>query len=171
MGRIDSDLKRITSEPWLVWQCWWATFSARAKWRSFMSAGGSVGKKYLTGSGLVRDAIYRWRPAMFARQRLQMQPLRIMTYTLAPSQKLLRVWRGRSRQPPMSILLQALSVLRIVFAPIAVESWVTCGPRRLTFPPRAGAPAWPRCGDDRWRWPTRRRRQMTREPPPDSAAA
>jgi hypothetical protein len=36
-----------------------ATSSARAKWRSFMSAGGSVEKKYLTGSGVVREAIYR----------------------------------------------------------------------------------------------------------------
>src|SRR4029077_4368778 len=54
-----SDLKLITSEPWLVWQCWWATFSARAKWRSFMSAGGSVEKKYLTGSGVVREAMLR----------------------------------------------------------------------------------------------------------------
>src|SRR4030095_13537109 len=63
MGRIDSDLKRITSEPWLVWQCWWATFSARAKWRSVMSAGSSVEKKYLTGSGVVREAMLqqlRW---------------------------------------------------------------------------------------------------------------
>src|SRR4030095_15177476 len=59
MGRIDSDLKRITSEPWLVWQCWWATFSARAKWRSFMSAGSSVEKKYLTGSGVVREAMFQ----------------------------------------------------------------------------------------------------------------
>src|SRR5438128_8321495 len=38
---------------------WWATFSARAKWRSVMSAGSSVAKKYLTGSGVVREAIYR----------------------------------------------------------------------------------------------------------------
>src|SRR4029453_17612180 len=59
MGRIDSDLKRITSEPWLVWQCWWATFSARAKWRSFMSAGSSVEKKYLTGRGVVREAMFQ----------------------------------------------------------------------------------------------------------------
>jgi hypothetical protein len=50
-----SDLKRITSEP-LVGM---ALFSNRAKWRSSLSACSSVGKKYLTGSGVVREAILR----------------------------------------------------------------------------------------------------------------
>jgi hypothetical protein len=36
---------------------WWPTFSAKAKWRSVMSAGSSVGKKYLTESGVVKEAI------------------------------------------------------------------------------------------------------------------
>jgi hypothetical protein len=54
-----SDLKRITSEPGLVGQCWWATSSVRAKWGSVMRAGDNVGKEYLTGSGAVREAILR----------------------------------------------------------------------------------------------------------------
>src|SRR5712692_5673775 len=40
-----------------------ATSSARAKWRSFTSAGDSVEKKYLTGSGVVREAIFRQQSA------------------------------------------------------------------------------------------------------------
>jgi hypothetical protein len=56
MGRIDiSDLKRITSEPWLVWQ----NLSTRAKWRFFISAWSGVEKKYLTRTGVVREAIYQ----------------------------------------------------------------------------------------------------------------
>ena len=49
-------LKRITSEP-LVGM---ALFSNRAKWRSSASACSSVEKKYLTGSGVVRDTMLRF---------------------------------------------------------------------------------------------------------------
>jgi hypothetical protein len=56
MGRIEmAGLKRITSEP-LVGM---ALFSNRAKWRSSASACSSVEKKHLTGSGVVRDAMFQ----------------------------------------------------------------------------------------------------------------
>jgi hypothetical protein len=57
MGRIEpSDLKLITSEPWLEKQT--AKPSTRAKWRSSLSACRGVEKKGIDRAGVVRDAIF-----------------------------------------------------------------------------------------------------------------
>ena len=57
MGRIEiSDLKLITSEPWLVEQR--VKPSTRAKWRSSPSGWSCVGKKYLTQPAMSERPVY-----------------------------------------------------------------------------------------------------------------
>jgi hypothetical protein len=55
MGRIEFSDLNFDYERALVGM---ALISMRAKWRSSLSAWRSVEKKFLTGSGIVRDACY-----------------------------------------------------------------------------------------------------------------